>query len=73
MTQKRNKERDDDKAIQLASLRKVNKLDHAIQLTSLQEMKKLVKEMQPSGKINDIHAIRLFLLGIISKIEDITK
>ena len=47
--------------------------DHEIQQISIQEMKQFVKEMRPSGKINDIHAIRLFLLGIISKLEDIIK
>ena len=44
-----------------------------VQQISLAELKQLILDMQPSGKINDIHAIRLFLLGIIAKMEDLEK
>ena len=45
--------------------------EEIIQKISLPDLKQLILDMQPSGKINDIHAIRLFLLGIIAKIEDL--
>ena len=45
--------------------------EEIIQQISLLDLKQLILDMQPSGKINDIHAIRLFLLGIIAKMEDL--
>ena len=45
--------------------------EEIIQKISLPDLKQLILDMQPSGKINDIHAIRLFLLGIIVKMEDL--
>ena len=45
--------------------------EEVIQQLSLPDLKQLVLDMQPSGKINDIHAIRLFLLSIIAKMEDL--
>ena len=51
----------------------IQQISPIIQQLSLPELKQLILDMQPSGKINDIHAIRLFLLGIITKIEDLEK
>ena len=49
----------------------IQQISPIIQQLSLPDLKQLILDMQPSGKINDIHAIRLFLLGIIAKMEDL--
>ena len=40
-----------------------------IECISLKDLKQLILDMKPSGKINDISTIRLFLLGIVAKLE----
>lgn len=47
----------------------LKKDERSISVASLDQLEKFVREMRPSGKVNDIHAIRLLLLGIISQLK----